>query len=92
MKKLITIIIAVCFMFTLAGPCMAKNVKAKGPSDTAVEKANDNASFKRDDKTGKCTDLLGKEIACPDKDKKDKGEKDKDNLVPDTDKGKGKKK
>ena len=92
MKKLITIIIAVCFLFALAGPCMAKNDKAKEPSSTAVEKANDNASFKRDDKPGKCTDLKGKEIDCPDKDKKDKDKKDKNAPVPDADKGKGKKK
>jgi hypothetical protein len=68
MKKLISIIIAVCFMFAVVA-------MAKGPSDTAIEKANDNASFKRDEKTGKCTNLSGQEITCPEKDKKDKKDK-----------------
>jgi len=44
--------------------------KTGGPNERAVGKANEKASFKRDDKTGKCYDLLGKEIACPDKEKK----------------------
>jgi hypothetical protein len=76
MKKILTTLLAVLPLLLLPFDACADKDKGKGPSDRAYERANDNASFKRDDDNKKHKKKDKKKGDHDDRDDRKKGDRD----------------